>query len=131
MVLEGHSRFQNMYCSIKNFQIIPWPRLSNSPHISLPLHNFTHDPLFPLLLLDTVHVLEYLIHLLECLARRLRDEEKRENKRKKAENGEKCISTVACILNERRGDKALRVSDASRIRTGDVAPCTRKKMNSR
>lgn len=75
--------------------------------IPFPLHNFTHNPLLFGFLLGTIHILEHLIHLLEALARRLRNEEECEHKSEETENSEESVGAVAGVLNERWGDEAL------------------------
>lgn len=78
--------------------------------MSLSLYNLIHDACLALLLLHTVDILENLVHLLERLARRLRNAEECKQKCKKTEDSEEGVRAVAGILNQGRGDEALVLS---------------------
>lgn len=63
-----------------------------------------------MLLLDTVHILKHLVHLLKCLASGFRNAEEREDKGKEAEDGEENVGAIASVLDKRRSNETLFVS---------------------
>lgn len=63
-----------------------------------------------MLLLDTVHILEHLIHLLKCLASGFGNAEEREEEGEEAEYGEENVGAIAGVLDKGRRNETLLVS---------------------
>lgn len=86
---------------------IPHILRNHSGCLSLSFYNFPHDSLLLLLLRLATNVLEHLIHLLECLAGRFRDKEKREDKGEEAENSKERVRAETGVLDERWCNETL------------------------
>ena len=89
--------------------------LYSSDNVFIPLNNVIHDPHFARLFLSAIDILENFVHFLQRLSGRLRNEEESEHEGEQTEDSEEGVGTVPSVLDERRCDKALIVSETASL----------------